>query len=208
MWSLKRIGRNAMAIAGVLCTPSLLEAQHVIDFGAIGCVQPQVRSFPSPFTIDGFTFTNGSGRDFASWCSSAIHYTGSAGLFNSGGNTTATLTKVGGGVFGLQSIDLAPLYAGQIFFASIDFTGTLQNQSTVTQTFFVPTNSGRPALTTYVFGANFSNVISVSWNQGGNDLHQFDNVTVATVPEPSSMALLAGGLLGMTWMLVRRRRSA
>src|SRR5438067_11799221 len=87
-----------LTVVAVLVTaPAARAQQTVIDFTSFGCTTPQVASYPQPITTQGYTFTNSSGADFASWCSSAAHYPGSAALFNSRGLATTTLTRAGGG---------------------------------------------------------------------------------------------------------------
>jgi hypothetical protein len=98
---------------------------------------------------------------------------------------TASLTKVGGGAFDLSSIDLAGNndIAGLV---PVTFTGLRADNSTVSQIFTA--NVFRLTLDTFNFN-NFTNLVSVSWEQTTFPYHQFDNINVSTasstaVPEP------------------------
>ena len=69
--------------------------------------------------------------------------------------------------------------------------GTRSDASIVTQTFNLDGNFG---LETFAF-TGFTDLVSVTWDQVV-DYHQFDNVVLT--PEPSTLALLAAGVLGLT----------
>lgn len=160
----------------------VLGSAQTIDFTSIGCTGSGqgggANFYESPFTIDGFTFTNLSSSGFGTWCTGASHYPNSPALFNGGGNTTAVLTKAGGGVFAIQSISLAQLYSGLTGRIDVVFTGEHLDGSRISQTFSVVGNGGRPVFQQFNFMSLFSNLVKLSWNQGGNDLHQFDNIVV------------------------------
>jgi hypothetical protein len=80
---------------------------------------------------------------------------------------------------------------------TVTFFGTRENGSVVTQ---AVTAQPFPTVTTGHF-SGFTDLVLVTWFQGaggpGNSTHQFDNVVLATVPEPGSLALLALGVLPM-----------
>jgi len=160
-------------------TPDGSDAR-AIDFAALACATPEYHPpLASPFATDGYTFTNLSGTNFGSWCSSATHYAGSAALYNGGGNTTARLSRSDGKSFFVSSIDLAQLYYGQTGPVSIVFTGMREDGTTISQTVTFNGNGGTPAFQRATFGPLFdTRIASLSWSQGGNDLHQFDNVRI------------------------------
>jgi hypothetical protein len=154
---------------------------------------------PSPHVTQGYTFTNSVGGDFRAWCVGHPSYPnpveGSdslSALFIGPGNSTATLTKVGGGAFAMRSINLAQLYfsqAGGSPVISVTFTGTRADGRTVTQILGPHVVLETPILYRYFFNSSFANVVSVAWAQA--PLHQFDNVAVGP---PGPLDLDADGV--------------
>ncbi|MBX9676601.1 MAG: VPLPA-CTERM sorting domain-containing protein [Methylotenera sp.] len=128
--------------------------------------------------------------------------TGSPTLTASRQLSSITLSRPDALVFDLISIDLATISAGLLNpSAAINFTGTLTNGSTVSQTF----NFGNQ-LTTYLF-SNFNDVTKVSWLQDADQIfiaHQFDNIVVKSsvienvnaVPLPAAAWLFGSSLIG------------
>jgi hypothetical protein len=136
---------------------------------------------------------------FATWGALNYFFSGSTALINNNDAGQTVLAQVGGGAFSLLAIDLTVMYPTVTADGSdITFTGTKLDNSTVTASFHV-TDTGTQ---TFAF-TGFTNLTSVTWANDSN-LHQFDNINVAAVPEPESYAMfLAGlGLLGLA-----RRRS-
>ncbi|WP_197356642.1 PEP-CTERM sorting domain-containing protein [Aureliella helgolandensis] len=130
-----------------------------------------------------------SGTDLSYYGSGAAAYTGSPALFaNSIGNSTITLTESTGALFNLLSIDLAELASGPHATPySIVFTAS----NAETQSFELPAGTG-PVVRSFDFDPlKFTAITSVSWQQTTASGHQFDNINVSAVPEPSSLAFLA-----------------
>jgi hypothetical protein len=108
-------------------------------------------------------------------------------LFEYTALNTTTITRVGGGAFGLTAIDLAPW--GQVLNGfpatfQVTFVGTKSDHTTVQQTFTVANNPGKPQLQTFTF-TGFTDLISVSMQQGiysAGTGFQFDNVVLTGGP--------------------------
>lgn len=125
-------------------------------------------------------------------------YAGANGLA-SFSPATITLLQSSGDSFSLLSIDLARNFAFDPA-PTVTFTGIFAAGGTISQSFSVTTSS--PPLTFQTFDfTGFTGLTAVQWDQPSSTagLHQFGNINLSpdtsSVPEPSSLALLAVGIV-------------
>nr|WP_319494456.1 PEP-CTERM sorting domain-containing protein [uncultured Desulfobacter sp.] len=155
----------------------------------------------SSYTESGFTLTADDDSVFYSIVETDVEagysYTGSETLMNNYATAT-TLTSTNGSLFNLTSIDLAEAFNGDALYAtSITFDAVYSDGSTYS---FTLTTDGNEGAETFTFGAELTNLASLSF--GDYEYVQFDNVTASAVPVPSSILLLVAG----TGVLVGIRR--
>jgi len=174
----------------------------VIDFESLAHDDDQIVDNGATYTEDGFLLTNtatgGLSPSLATAGTNTFGYSESTALFNDNWEGQTVLTRTDGGWFNLYTIALSEFYDTDPI--SVVFTGVLNSGATVMQTL---TLDGAFGTEVFTFDTSFSNLVSVSWFQTA-DYHQFDDITVAPVPEPSTILLFASGLL--TVAAARRKR--
>lgn len=189
---------------------------EVLNFESLRTAGTFVTFVGSPYAENGFTLTSDPTANaqtaFTAYRTGDLYFAGSTALVNNTvrtglGSATTTLTKIGGGLFDLTSIELAKNQLNDplvVTFVGVRVDGTTLTQVfTVTRdnTFFYTGNSG---FETFTF-TGFSNLLSVSWTNNERnpflgDNVQFDNISVsdvtpAPIPEPVTLILFATGLL-------------
>lgn len=204
---LVNIGSVLLAI--VLAGAASRAAATTITFESLafpGSGPPNIVS--GPYIESGYQFVNNiTPFDFGNWGTEDLRYPGSTALFNLRQGGITTLTQQGGGEFSIVSLDLMAFYVNSPP-QFVTFTGTLPDNSTVTQTFFVPPSGNSITETLFVFNPSFSDVKSVAFGAQDLENYQFDNVTVFAVPEVSSAWLLLFGATTMWGLNFLRRRWA
>jgi PEP-CTERM motif len=197
----KLVFLHAMLGLVLMCSASLTRAD-TLTFSTLEQAGSSLVHIADPYFESGYRIQDGGELYYAQ--QSNVLYAGSAGLHERISGGLLTLTRVDGGTFRLTSIDLSVLHP-QGTSPAVVFVGTLVGGGTVTQT-FTPTLFG---FHTFSFSSAFTNLLSVSWHQGSDELnaHQFDNIVVSSaVPEPASVAVFGTGLVGLVAKLRRRRK--
>ena len=166
-------GEAALSLA------SLTHTGVLIDFEGLPTTGTGVTLF-AMYSEDGFTLVH-SGGGFSSPGINNPIYVQSKTLFPFPDDGGTSLTKDGGGVFDVLSIDLAeaPWFISLLGPVPVTFTGTKTDESVVEETFMT---DGSLQLQTFTFDTSlFTGLVSLSWTQAPSflQLHQFDNIVLS-----------------------------
>lgn len=158
---------------------------------------------------------------FISHCPGDSGYAGSTALWVNNSEASFTTLISENGWFAIRSIDVATTFPNGIG-GLLAFEGRTRDGARVRQEFTVG-NSSPVAFTPLTFGAEFTDLLALTWLTGplnrecgprqgmclfyGNAEVQFDNVVlVNTAPEPSTLALMGSGLVWVGIMASGRRK--
>jgi hypothetical protein len=197
-----RRARTAAVVCGVAAAawlPGVASAGVVqMTFESLAHSDNMEATHGSSYEENGFRVQTSMG-EFSTWGTAGVAYPGSTALMTPSTDAVVTLTAIDGSAFDLLSIQIAKRdTAGSILPVSVTFTGTKADSSTVTAT-FNGTVFG-VMLQTFTLPAEFTDLVQVQWT--GTQRHQFDNVTLVSVPAPSAAAVLVAA----AGCVVRRRR--
>ena len=186
------------------------QADTVIDFTEFAS---EFGTLSGPFDSKGFHFDSSAAHSGASpfffygldypWSADPAGTTLSQEL----AGTTTTLTRLGDGAFDLDAADFGDVYNRAGNPEDVTLVGTRADGTTIST---VVTTNGLAGLTHFPFGDLFQDMVQLAWTPGNgaqNDFLQSDNVSVralAALPEPPPVLVLAGGLVGLGVVLLRR----
>ena len=196
--------RKSFFFAVITCA-TLPATATVLNFNSVGPTGNAMQS--GTITVGNFNFTSPSFHiiDNPASCAGGCIDFGSESLAYLGPNfdSPVTITAANGGTFSFTSVDAAPLFltpGGIGSFANADtvnITGTVQGGVTVNLARLTLGTEG--VVSTYNLNA-FTNISSATLSgsyKGGDGSFGVDNLNLSlatATPEPSSLALLFGGL--------------
>lgn len=159
-----------------------------------------VPNYNDPFTLDGFTFTPNHG-----------HIADSAAGYNDNGtdfylhdsNSLMDIIKVGNGLFSFDSVDLAHWFTGNTNTYIVNVKGWNNGIMVATQAINF-NNVWQTASMSAAFGSVDQITLQTANGNAGYDNFVFDTVA-QDVPEPSTLAIFALGLIGLASGLFKKK---
>ncbi|GHG06178.1 PEP-CTERM sorting domain-containing protein [Thalassotalea marina] len=148
----------------------------------------------------GFQLTTAQGA-FSYWLQNEQGYNNSAALFHQNEGGVTRLSALDGSLFNLLSIDLDTIYRLDMI-VPVEFFGYDANGFQVASQSITLENDG---WITFNFSSAFSGVSYVEWSNEG---HHFDNISlnkVTSVPEPSTLAVFALGIMGLAFRKLNKQ---
>jgi hypothetical protein len=180
-------------------------APVVIDFEALRRNDNDIPTHGTSYVEDGFLLriaTTGAG-----WATIGVQhpaFNGSTAIFPNTWRSDAILTKVNGGAFDIQSVDLIEHFEG--IRPTVTFSGITRGGSPVSTTFRLDGNT--ELFETFRFPETFRDLTQVTWSHfDPENSFRLDNITLDGAPPPAvplPPAVIAG--VGAIPLLVRARR--
>jgi hypothetical protein len=211
--------RLSLAVAVALCAAPIASAD-IIDFENAGTFPAGLLSAVTPVTTGNFVITTSSNAEITNSLSATLPGIGpvSRGLFAPDALATMSLqiTRLGGGLFEFVGLDWG--FDSAAAFSTLAASSTVSGDGgTFTDTILSAGTLGDTAFSTFsaaaLFGQSIS-VLDITFSATGAPIAPgffgLDNIELnpvgppATVPEPSSFAILFLGGLGF-WSVRRRR---
>lgn len=188
---------NISLVASIFSMSITTASAAIIDFEELEASGAGLTRIGGSYSEEGFTLQSTS-SNLTSINSGTFRYSGSVSLFHNTVGAATTLASTAGNPFDLISIDLGELNSNSV--ANVSFL----TDTGFSQTFTLDGNAF--GLETFNFNSNFLGISSVTWTQD-TPFHQFDNIVVnaSPVPEPSTHALMLGGLALVGSIAARRK---
>ena len=192
--------RLILPIVLIFFAANLNAESTVIDFDSFEREDAVFQEIGNEISEDGFVISVSGGSALGNVGTMETRYSGSAAIASLQVGSLYVLTRATGGAFGISSIDLAEFSTGAGPTApAVTFTGIRSGGGIATQTFVLDGQGFAPQ--EFNFDSDFSNLVGLVWAQTSPS-HQFDNLNVNAIPEPSALCLLAGGIA----LIASRRR--
>lgn len=193
-----KMWRIVVAVA-IFLGASVADANTVtLDFESLTTPGTGYSGLGLSYTEQGFDFEAYPTGELYYYHSDDEHFAGSTGLFHMqmGGTSNTLLTQGDGLMFDLVSLDLSEIRPDASS-ASVVLVGTKGDSSTVSMSL---TLDGVFGYETFAL-PGFTNLTELRL-EDDIAMFQYDNITVSVIPEPTTVSLLALGLV-----LVRRRNN-
>lgn len=210
----------SLACIAVACASAAPALSQTVDFNDLHSNSTYLVG--SPLTEGGYSFDATPGHTFLVWSANDFAQfnpdpTGAA-LGTQDANTVISVSKVGGGAFTLNSIDLTDIYNGGYsmygnYGGTVQFTFNYALGGSSTQTFDIDGAEGWQTASLNITGLSS---FSIQGLQTFLNLFQIDNMvtsqsggdeTSSPAPEPASWAMMLIGFGAMGAALRRRRAS-
>ena len=199
---------SGLACAAALCLGNAAQAD-VVTFDPVD-QQGAALALGDSITAKGFSFklrNDAPALLFAGDLTGAYASNGTGSLY-AANNAMFSILGDGSGIFSIGSFELG---GGNLAFLAdptsvepwaleVSLQGTFSDHSQMSTSFAIDQTSSGLAK----FGVNWSNLVDLKFSATGD--YSLDNVQLAHVPEPGSLALVALALAGLTATSLRRPR--